>query len=102
MFLLILNLKLSFCFLFHDLFYSIHNAIVNGKNGTYNIVSGKVIAIKDLAELMILLSGRKLEIKNYNTKKRDIRYSQADISHAEKDLRYSPKFELDKIKELLE
>ena len=65
-----------------DVIYSIHNAISSDKNGIYNIASGKVVTIKELAELMISLSGKKLEIQYSPTKKGDIRYSQADISSA--------------------
>jgi len=85
-----------------DVINSIHNAIQYGKNGTYNIASGKAVTIKELAEQMILLSGKKLEIQYTAAKKGDIMYSQTDISLAKKDLGYSPKFELDRIKELLE
>jgi len=85
-----------------DVINSIHNAISFGKSGTYNIASGKTITIKELAEQMILLSGKKLEIQLTAAKKGDIKYSQADISLAKKELQYSPKFELDNIKELLE
>ena len=86
----------------YDVINSIHNAISHDKSGTYNIASGKVVTIKDLAEKMILLSGKKLEIQYTATKKGDIKYSQADISLAKNELEYYPKFELDKIKELLE
>jgi UDP-glucose 4-epimerase len=41
-------------------------------------------------------------MKYEKAKKGDIKYSQADISQAENDLGYSPKFKLDKIKEMLE
>ena len=85
-----------------DVINSIHNAIQSSKSGTYNIASGKAVAIKELVERMILLSGKKLEIQYTAAKKGDIKYSQADISLAKKDLAYSPKLELDRIKELLE
>ncbi len=86
-----------------DVINSIHNAISYGKSGTYNIASGKTVTIKELAEQIILLSGKKLDIKYSAVKKGDIRFSQADISLAKKELGYSPKFELkDGIKELLE
>ncbi len=85
-----------------DVINSIYNAIQYSKSGTYNIASGKAVTIKELAEQMILLSGKKLEIQYTAAIKGDIRYSQADISLAKKDLGYSPKFELDRIKELLE
>jgi len=85
-----------------DVINSIHNAIQYGKSGTFNIASGKAVTIKELAEQMILLSGKKLEMQYNAAKKGDINYSQADISLAKKDLGYSPKFKLDRIKELLE
>ncbi len=85
-----------------DVISSIHNAISFGKSGTYNIASGKAVTIKELAELMVSISGKKLEIQHTAALKGDIRNSQADISLAKKDLGYSPKFELDRIRELLE
>ena len=51
---------------------------------------------------MILGSGKKLDIKYSTAKKDDIRFSQADISLAKKELGYSSKFEPDRIKELIE
>ena len=85
-----------------DVISSIHNAISFGKSGTYNIASGKVGTIKELAELMVAISGKKLKIQHSTALKGDIRNSQADISLAKKELRYSPKVELDRIRELLE
>ena len=86
----------------YDVINSIYNAISSGKSGIYNIASGKAVTIKELAEQMILLSGKKLEIQYTAAKKEDIKYSQTDISLAKKEIGYSPKFELDRIKELLE
>jgi UDP-glucose 4-epimerase len=85
-----------------DIVFSINDAISNGKSGTYNIGNGKATTIKDLAELMISISGKKLKITHIDSLKGDIRNSQADISLAKKEIKYSPKFDLDKIKELLE
>jgi len=56
----------------------IHNSIdnVEGKKGnSYNIASGKPISIKELAELMLSISGKKLEIKYESAKKGDISHS---------------------------
>ena len=86
----------------YDVISSIHNAISQNKSGTYNIASGKAVTIKELAEQIILLSGKKLEMQYTTAKEGDIRHSQADISLAKNELRYSPKYELDRIKELLE
>ena len=85
-----------------DIISSINDGILNGKSGTYNIGNGKSSTIKDLAELMITISGKRLEITYTDSLKGDIRNSQADISLAKKEIKYSPKFNLDKIKELLE
>ncbi|MEW6044794.1 MAG: NAD-dependent epimerase/dehydratase family protein [Thermoproteota archaeon] len=84
-----------------DVVDSVHNAILYGKNGTYNIASGKSITINELAEFMISLSGKNLKIEHVAPKKGDIRHSQADITLAKKELRYSPKLGLDEIKNLL-
>ena len=85
-----------------DVINLMYNAISYGKSGTCNISSGRIVTIKELAELMISISGKKLEIQYTAAKKGDIKYSQADISLAKKVLAYSPKLELDRIKELLE
>jgi UDP-glucose 4-epimerase len=84
-----------------DVVDSIHNAILYGKTGTYNIASGKSVTIKELAEFMISLSGKNLKIQYVAPKKGDIRYSQADITLAKKELEYSPKIGLEEIKNLL-
>ena len=84
-----------------DVINSIYHAIENGKNGTYNIACGKAITIKELAEFMISLYGKNLEIIYSDTKKGDIRFSQADITLAKKELGYLPKHGLDEIKNLL-
>ena len=87
----------------YDIIQSIHNATVYDKSGIFNIASGKIITIKELAEQMISLSGKKLEIKFLDEKQGDIKHSQADISMAKNQIMYSPKFELKEgIKELLQ
>jgi UDP-glucose 4-epimerase len=84
-----------------DVINSIHNAISHSKSGTYNIASGKVVTIKELAEMILSISGKKLEIRHTTPKKGDIIHSQSDISLAEINLKYHPKSELREcIKEL--
>ena len=85
-----------------DVIHSIHNAIIYGKSGTYNIASGNVTTIKEIAELMILMNGKKLDIEYTKEQKGDIKNSHADISLAKKEIKYFPKCKLDKIKEMLE
>jgi len=84
-----------------DIVNSIYDAMKNGKNGTYNVASGKVITIKKLAELMISLSKKDLKIIYNDAKKGDIRFSEADISLAKKELQYLPKYGVENIKNLL-
>jgi len=80
-----------------DVIDSIHNAISNldGKRGDcYNIATGRAVSIKELAELMLSISGKKLEIKFEPPKKGDIPYSYANIDLAEKELGFYPKISL--------
>ena len=84
-----------------DIVNSIYDAMKNGKNGTYNIASGKGITIKKLAELMISLSKKDLKIIYIDTKKGDIRFSEADISLAKNELQYLPKYGVENVKNLL-
>ena len=60
-----------------DVVNSICNSIskINSKKGTFNIASGNAITIKELAEWMISVSKKKLEIKYLPPKKGDIRLS---------------------------
>ena len=84
-----------------DIVNSIYDAMKNGKNGTYNVASGKGITIKKLAELMISLSKKDLKIIYIDTKKGDIRFSEADISLAKNELQYLPKYGIENVKNLL-
>ncbi len=86
-----------------DVINSIHNSISNDRNGIYNIASGKNITIKELAEMIISVSRKNLEIKHIISKKGDIIHSQADISLARNNLGYNPKIELrEGVKQLLQ
>ncbi len=84
---------------------SIHKSISKiekRRDTVYNIAYGKSISIKNLAELMISISGKKLDIRYQKPKEGDIRFSQADISLAKKELGYFPKIELEEgIKDLI-
>jgi len=85
-----------------DVIDSIYKSIEYNKNGTFNIGSEEGITIKKLAELMISLSGKKLEIHYVPFKKGDIQYSNANIELAKKCLKYNPKIDLkDEINEML-
>ncbi len=88
-----------------DLVNSIECAISNivGKRGNcYNIATGEHVSIKELAELMISISGKNLEIKYEPPKRRDLVHSQTTIELARHDLKFSPKINLkDGLKKLL-
>lgn len=72
------------------------------KTGIYNIGTGKPTSINELAELVLKISGKKLEIKHEAPREGDIRESCADISKARKELGYKPKVTLEKgLKELI-
>lgn len=80
-----------------DVIDSIHNAISNldGKRGDcYNIATGRAVSIKELAELILSISGKKLEIKFEPPKKGDIPHSQANIDLSKKELDFHPKISL--------
>jgi len=80
-----------------DALEAIHKAIekIEGKRGAcYNIALGRHASIKELAELMLSISGKKLEIKYELPKKGDIPHSQANIDLAKKELDFHPKISL--------
>ncbi len=85
----------------NDVVGSIFHSLKNGKNQTYNIASGNSITIKYLAELMISLYKKDLKIIYNDAKKGDIRFSEADISLAKKELQYISKYSVENIKNLL-
>ena len=90
----------------YDVVDVIHKSIDNigGKKGNcYNIASGKHISIKELAELMLSISGKKFEIKYESAKKGEVAHSQTLIELAKQDLGFIPSVELkDGLKKLLE
>ena len=57
-------------------------------------ITGGAGFIKELAELMLSISGKKLEIKYELPKKGDIPHSQANIDLAKKELGFFPKISL--------
>ena len=57
-------------------------------------ITGGAGFIKELAELMLSISGKKLEIKFKPPKKGDIPHSKANIDLAKKELDFHPKISL--------
>ncbi|AFS83494.1 NAD-dependent epimerase/dehydratase [Candidatus Nitrosopumilus sediminis] len=64
-------------------------AIRSEKNGTYNIAGGESLSINSLAEVMLDVFGKKLEIIHKEMQKGDIRHSVADVSFAASELGFS-------------
>lgn len=60
----------------------------------YNIASGKYISIKELAQMMIEISGKKIPIIYKKANTGDIRHSQVSVWLAKKELGYVPQVEL--------
>ena len=85
----------------YDVIESIDNAINNGESGTYNIGRGETITIKELAKIMVAYSKKNITISHLPPKQGDIKFSGANISLAKNEIKYSPKYGLEKIKELL-
>jgi len=87
-----------------DVVMAIEKALnkIEGKRGRiYNIASGKPIRVNDLANLMILISGKQLEVKHL-VKRDEIKYNNASIKLAKEELDFVPKIELETgIKNLL-
>ena len=77
---------------------------IEGKKGNYyNVATGNFISIKELAELMLSISDKNLDIKYEPPKKGDILHSQTSINLLQKELGFYPKIKLrDGLKKLLE
>ncbi len=85
-----------------DVVNSINNAIKYNQSGIFNIASGEEITIKKLAQLMISLSEKKLDVHYLSPKEGDINFSEADVSLAKNKLKYICKIGIkDGIKELM-
>jgi len=67
----------------------------NEKNGFFNIGTGIVTSIKNLAELMIRLSGKSFKLGYNSLPEGDIKLSQADIRLAANKLSWKPKIPLE-------
>jgi len=74
-----------------------------GVSGVYNIGSGAPVRIIDLAHMVIRVAGSTSRIVHGPPRPGDIRYSQADISRAARELGFKPRVALeDGLRELVE
>ena len=65
---------------------------IKGKKGNYyNIATGKNTSINELAEMMLSICGKSLEITHDKPRKGEIKHSYASIKLGKKELDYSPK-----------
>ena len=69
-------------------------ATSHSKNLIYNIASGISTSISNLAETMIAISGKDIEIIYQPSRSGDILFSAADISLAKENLKFNPKISL--------
>jgi len=60
--------------------------------GVFNIAGGKRISINELAELIMELLDKDLDITHIEPQPGDIKHSLADISKAREQIKYMPKF----------
>ena len=80
-----------------DLIQGITKAInnISGKKGrTYNIATGNSVSVNELAEIMLSVSGKELEIQHNPPREGDLRFSEAKINRAIDELNFSPKISL--------
>ena len=63
--------------------------------GIYNIGTGRSVRILDLVGILEKILGKKLKTIFLPERKGDIRYSQADISLAKKELKFKPEIDLE-------
>ncbi len=63
--------------------------------GVFNIASGSRISINELADKIIAMCGKSLKQIHESPRPGDVKHSLADISKAEKELRYKPEYVLE-------
>lgn len=63
--------------------------------GVFNIASGSRISINELADKIIAMYGKSLKPIHESPRPGDVKHSLADISKAEKELRYKPEYVLE-------
>ncbi len=69
---------------------------IDGKKGNvYNLVSGVSTSVKELAELMILISKKNLKLNFIDSRPGDLLHSLALIELAKKELGFEPKISLE-------
>jgi len=62
--------------------------------GVFNVADGKCISINKLANLIMEISGKKLDLVHDDPLSGEVKYSLADISKAKEKLAYEPKFNI--------
>lgn len=64
--------------------------------GVFNIAGGKRITLNELAQLIMNIMGKQLDVVYEDPRPGDIMHSLADISKAKKELKYEPQYTLSK------
>lgn len=63
--------------------------------GVFNIAAGRRVSVNDLVQMIIGLTGERIEIEHLESRPGDVKHSLADISRARACLGYSPKYQLE-------
>jgi len=71
-------------------------AMKSNVSGVFNIAGGKRISINELAQLVMRIIGKDLDVVYNDPQPGDIMHSLADISKAKEQLGYEPRFDLTK------
>ena len=71
-------------------------ATESATKGIFNIAGGKRVKINELAQLIMKIMGKELDVTYDDSRPGDIMHSIADISKAKKELDYEPRFTLSK------
>jgi len=85
-----------------DVVQAINLALEKKTTGTFNIGSGFSVTINDLIETLKGVFNQDLEINYQKERKGDIKNSAVDISKAKNELKFNPKYNLERgLKEML-
>jgi len=81
----------------HDVVKLVESCLGNerAKGERFNAGTGKATTVKELADIVIRLSGKEIRTEHVQERKGDIKHSVADISKAKKLLGYEPKVRLE-------
>jgi len=72
------------------------SAAESAATGVFNVAGGKRITINNLADLIMKITGKKIDVEYKDSRPGDIVHSLADISKAKNGFGYKPDFDIEK------